>query len=723
MCRTLMYFVPFVIGLGFGLTRTADEHLVGHWTFDENAGTNAADSSGQGNEGTVEGNALWVAGKMGTSALNFDDSDDIVVIEDAPSLDIEDALTISLWVNTPEVANPNHMVTKQPSGTAPDNYPGNYEFRVKQNTIQFLHQTSESTDYSEYHSISEITANEWHHAVVSVVEGGLVAFYLDGGPAGSLPQLDTFGLLNDNSLRIGGRKDSHFFNGILDDVYIYNRALTLDQIKGLGEGIEPTFFRAEDPSIENGAVHEETWASLSWSPGETAVSHDVYLGDDFDAVNDATHESETFRGNQTATLFVVGFPGFPYPDGLVPGTTYYWRIDEVNDTDPDHPCKGYLWSFSIPPRTAHDPDPADGAEIDDPNNASLSWTPGFGAVLHTVYLGDDFDEVNNATEGSLVGSTTYSPDPLELAKVYYWRVDEYDAVETYEGEVWTFTTPGAVGHPQPANGAADVAMATILSWTPADNAGSHEVYLGLDKETVRSADTTSPEYKGSRTLGAESYDAGLLEANATYYWRVDAVVDGSAVKGPVWTFTVGAYLLIDDFESYTDDDPNNEAIWQTWIDGFGIPDNGAQVGYLMPPYAEQTTFHGGTQSMPLIYDNTTGATYSEGTLTLTGQRDWTEQEVSLLTLWFKGASDNAAEPPYVSIANSDGNSAVVAHETLDAAQTMTMWTQWAISLQSFVDQGIDLADVDSLAIGLGSKGGPTVGGAGTVFIDDIRLVK
>ena len=113
-------------------------------------------------------------------------------------------------------------------------------------------------------------------------------------------------------------------------------------------------------------------------------------------------------------------------------------------------------------------------------------------------------------------------------------------------------------------------MATVLSWTAADNAASHEVYLGLDKDTVRSADTASPEYKGSKALGAESYDAGLLDADTTYYWRIDEVYGGNPVKGPVWTFAVGAYLLIEDFESYTDNDADGEAIWQTWIDGFGF---------------------------------------------------------------------------------------------------------------------------------------------------------
>ena len=724
MYRRLIYLVPFVVGLGLGLTRSASGGLIGHWTFDENSGTIAADSSGQGNNGTIEGNALWVTGKMGASALNFDDSDDIVIIEDAPSLDVEEALTISLWVNTPEVANPNHMVTKQPSGTAPDNYPGNYEFRVKQDTIQFLHQTSEGTDYSEYHSISEITANEWHHAVVSITEGDTVEFYLDGMPAGSLPQLGAFGVLNDNSLRIGGRKDNHFFNGILDDVYIYNRVLSLNQIEGLGEGIEPTFYKAEKPSIADGAIYENAWVSLSWTPGDGAVSHDVYFGEDLNDVNDATHESETFRGNQTSAIFIVGFPGYPYPDGLVPGTTYYWRIDEVNDTNPDSPCKGYIWSFSIPPQTAYDPDPADGAEIEDPNNVTLSWTPGFGAVVHTVYFGDDFDEVNEATGGTLRGSAAYDPGVLELAKVYYWRVDEYDAVDTYKGEVWTFTTPGAVGNPQPANSATDVAMGTILSWTPADNVASHDLYIGTDKEVVRNADTNSTEYKGNVALGSESYDPGLFHWNTTYYWRVDEVASQSnPTKGPIWSFTTGNFLVIEDFESYTDDDVAGEAIWQTWIDGFGIADNGAQVGYLMPPYAEQSIVHSGAQSMPLSYTNEAGVTNSEAAMTLTALRDWTQADVAEMSLWIRAASGNAEDPLYVALSNNAGAPAIVAHDD-PAVAANRKWSEWRISLQAFADQGINLTNVDKIAIGLGRKSGlASVGGSGTMYIDDIRLYR
>jgi hypothetical protein len=479
--------------------------------------------------------------------------------------------------------------------------------------------------------------------------------------------------------------------------------------------------KAKDPIPEDGAIHEDTWVSLSWTPGKYAVSHDVYLGEDFDVVDQATRDSDEFRGNQPDDFYIAGFPGYAYPEGLVPGTTYYWRIDEVNDADPDSPWKGDIWSFSVPPKTAYSPIPADGDAVAS-LSATLRWTPGFGAKLHTVYFGDDYDQVNNATAGVPRGTATYTPSSLEQEKVYYWRVDESDGLDTYQGSVWAFTTPGAVRSPQPANGASDVGMAPVLTWTAADNAASHQVYLGADKDTVRTADTSSPEYKGAKALGAESYEPGLLNLGTTYYWRVDEVYNGTPVRGPVWSFTIGNYLLVDDFESYTDDDANGQAIWQTWIDGFGIADNGAQVGYLMPPYAEETIVHGGLQSMPLLYNNEAGVANSEATKTLTSPRDWTVAGVGQLSLWFRGESSNAPQGLYVALSNATGSPAIVAQGDPDAA-TSTTWMQWRISLQSFADQGINLTNVDKITIGLGSKGGATGDGSGTVYIDDIRLYR
>jgi hypothetical protein len=193
------------------------------------------------------------------------------------------------------------------------------------------------------------------------------------------------------------------------------------------------------PDPDDGTLHEDTWVGVSWKPGQLAVSHNVYFGDNFDVVENDDTTGETFRGNETATFYVAGFPGFAFPDGLVPGTTYYWRIDEVNEAEPNSPWKGEVWSFSIPPKTAYNPDPADGTGFVD-TNATLTWTPGLGAGLHTVYFGDSFDDVDNAVGGAPLTSVTYDPGPLEPGNIYYWRVDESDGIGTYKGNTWSFTT-------------------------------------------------------------------------------------------------------------------------------------------------------------------------------------------------------------------------------------------------------------------------------------------
>ncbi len=464
--------------------------------------------------------------------------------------------------------------------------------------------------------------------------------------------------------------------------------------------------KASNPGPKNGALYPDTWVSLSWWPGPYAVSHDVYISDNFDDVNDGAEG--TFVVNQTETFLVVGFPGFAYPDGLVPGTTYYWRIDEVNDTEPNSPWKGNVWNFSIPPKTAYAPIPADGAAsvvLD----VELTWTPGFGSKLHTVYFGNNFDEVNNAAGGLPLGVTEYNPGPLTLARTYYWRVDEFDVVETHKGQVWSFTTEGGAADPDPANGAVDITQTPVLTWVPGVFADTHEIYFGADEASL--------ELKGSGNLGAESYEPGQLEWDTTYYWRIDeannANVD-SPWTGPLWSFTTANFLIIDDMESYNDineGEPGSNRIYLTWVDGYDNPaTNGSVVGNANAPFAEQTIVHSGNQSIPMAYDNAVGK--SEATLTLTSNRDWTVNGVNTLTIWFRGDSVNAAETLYVAL---NGN-AKVNNDDPDAA-TMTSWTAWNIDMQAFADQGVNLANVNSITLGLSS----VTGGTGIMYFDDIRL--
>ncbi|MFH1716823.1 MAG: LamG domain-containing protein [Planctomycetota bacterium] len=702
--------ISLAMALGLALTGNADAELVGWWRLDEGSGTTAFDSSGNGNDAQFEGAPVWVqSGKLG-GAIRFNGSSDYLAAPDSESLDINgDQVSMAAWVNGEDWPGANHVVRKiADTGTG-----SIYMIRVQPDTVRVYLNTSAGESLLQGTKV--LATNEWVHIAVTY-DGAQAIIYVDGQLDVAM---DVSGQLNesDNELRIGRGEPAGYFMGMIDDVRLYNHGLTEDELLSAMEGSGAAYPFARSPDPSDGAFHPETWVILRWNAGDFAVSHDVYLGDNFDDVNNST--GDTFRGNQTSTMFTAGFPGFTYPDGLAPGTTYYWRIDEVNDAEPNSPWKGDVWSFSIPPKTAYNPDPADGAEFIDPG-IEFSWTPGFGAKLHTVYIGTDYDGVNNAAGGLPQGTAKYTPAaPLELETVYYWRVDEFDALATYKGDVWSFTTPGAAGNPQPANGAADVQINAKLNWTPGTTAISHDVYFGTDKNAVRNATTASPEYKGNRAVGSESYDPGKLVWQSDYYWRVDAVYNAGPVKGLVWSFTTADFILVDDFESYNDidpPDPNSNRIFDKWIDGFGTTDNGALVGNDLPPYAEQTVVHGGSQAMVYRYNNNLKT--SEATLTLVSPRDWTEEGVTKLSLWFRGASANSAERMFVAL----NGTAVVYHDD-PAATQKGGWNQWVIDLQPVADQGVNLVNVNTITIGFGTKGSPAAGGTGQMYFDDIRLIR
>ena len=666
-----------------------------------------------------------------------------------------------------------------------------------------------------------------------------------------------------------------------------NGKVWIDRIHFGAEIPSQPVYNATSPKPEDGSFLTDTWVSMRWSPGDLAVSHDVYMGDNFEDVNNGT--GGTFQVNQFGTYFVTGIVGFAYPDGLVPGTTYYWRIDEVNQADPGSPWKGPVWNFTVPPKKAYEPNPADGAKFVEPD-ATLGWTPGFGAKLNLLYFGDNFDDVQAGagdTSKGPVMSESYVPGTLEREKTYYWRVDQDDGGIIHTGDVWSFTIareggglkaeyfnnttltggpalvrtdpqidfnwgsstatgtgspaltigvdnfsarwsgvlevditdtyvfrinanngfrlwlddrriidfwdnpttdslesepieltggttcnirmdyfegagtaiaslfwensvrarqiipqaalslPSKAINPKPANGTVGTKKQFVLTWDPGDFAASHEVYFGTEKDAVRNATVDSPEYKGARFPGSESYDTGELAWDTTYYWRIDEVNSlnpDSPWIGSVWSFDTGDFLLVDDFEDY---DIGNNEIWWAWKDGLGYVahDNepaytgngtGSAVGdEATASYTEEIIVNNGAQSMPVFYDNNKQgyAKYSEVEFTLTDTRDWIVADAAELSLWFYGDPANDSELMYVAVSNSTGQPAVVVHDNPDAAQIDT-WTEWVIPLGSLVNQGVDLTNVDKIAIGFGTRGNQTIpGGSGRVLFDDIRLYR
>ena len=715
MCKKLIYSFCFVLVLSLVMTTEAKADLVAWWRFEEGSGDAANDSSGNGHNGTLLGTPEWGVGAEGSgAALAFGPEKCLGV--DCGVFDPTDGagqFSLALWAYWDGTGTFQHFFTKS-NGWGSTTMMFQVELWGAHTNSTYTDRVGVSYEPAGSMEFSIMPKNEWVH-LTWTFDGTDLRVYLNGVDEVG-PKPFSIGPNVDATVFIGvDYNEGRVFEGLLDEVRLYSHALSPVEILSAMKGEAWPY--AFGPSPEDGALNLDTWANLSWSAGDFAISHDVYLGDNFDDVNDGT--GEAFRGSQAGTTLLVGFPGFPYPDGLVPGTTYYWRIDEVNEADPNSPWRGDVWSFSIPPRTAYYPDPADGGESVD-LNVELGWAAGYGAKLHTVYFGDNFDDVNNAAGGAPQGAVTYTPGPLEVAKTYYWRVDEFDVAGTHKGNVWSFTSEGAVGSPNPSNGAVDVKPTPILNWNAGVLAASHEVYFGTDADAVKAATKASPEYKGSRALGDESYDPGKLELEMTYYWRIEevnSVNPDSPWPGNVWSFATGDFLVVDDFESYNDLDPPDPAsnrIFDKWIDGFGTTTNGALVGNDLPPYAEQTIVHGGSQSMIYRYDNNNKT--SEATLTLVYPRDWTEDGVAALSLWFRGDSANAAERMYVAL----NGSAVVYHDDPAVTQT-TGWTEWVIDLTAFA--GVDLTNVNTITIGFGTKNTPAAGGTGTMYFDDIRLVR
>ena len=203
---------------------------------------------------------------------------------------------------------------------------------------------------------------------------------------------------------------------------------------------------AFSPNPQNGIKELIQPIILSWESVESTAGHDVYLSREAKAVALATIESSSvYRGRLPAQETAYE------PGRLEFATTYYWRIDGVNETDPGNPCRGDIWSFTTAALISH-PDPADNG-TSNVRSTVLSWIPG-STDLHydyDVYFGENEEAVCDATPESVdiyIGRqasemTSFEPGNLKSNKTYYWRVDAVDPINPsiiWKGEVWKFTT-------------------------------------------------------------------------------------------------------------------------------------------------------------------------------------------------------------------------------------------------------------------------------------------
>ncbi|MHC4629951.1 MAG: discoidin domain-containing protein [Planctomycetota bacterium] len=510
---------------------------------------------------------------------------------------------------------------------------------------------------------------------------------------------------------------------------------------------------------------------LTWTPGELANTHDVYLGTVFDDVNEADRtdpRNVLLSQGQDANTFDPGRLEF--------GRTYYWRINEVNAPPDSTIFKGMVWSFTTEPvaypienitataSSAHQADmgpenTVNGSGLDDnglhsveANNMWLSGNEPLGAwiefqfdrayKLHQMWVwnsnqaieslvgfglkGVTIEYSTNGTDYATLGTThefvqaTGMPDYEHNTTVSFdGAVAKYVRITAQSNwgmlpqfglsEVRFFYIPVWAREPSPDSGATDVDVDVVLGWRAGRGATSHDVYVSTDEQAV--IDGTAP----AATVTETSHGPLSLDLGKTYYWKINEVNTAetpTTLEGDIWNLTTREFLVVDDFESYNDldpDDPESNRIFNMWIDGYEQPENGSLVGYDVAPFAEQSIVHSGKQAMPLSYDNTGTATYSEAELTLSSSQDWTKAGVATLVLYFHGAPGNTGQL-YMKI-----NDSKVVYDG-DAADIATLrWKQWNIDLAS---SGASLQNVTKLSIGIDG-----IGASGTLYVDDILLYR
>jgi hypothetical protein len=283
--------------------------------------------------------------------------------------------------------------------------------------------------------------------------------------------------------------------------------------------------------------------------------------------------------------------------------------------------------------------------------------------------------------------------------------------------------------PNPIDKANEVPRNAVLNWRPGAYAEKHDVYLGADFNDVNQASRDNQlGVLVNQNLNDTTYEVpDILEYDTTYYWRIDEVNGSnpeSPWKGNIWSFKTVNFIAVDDFEDYNDYEPYT--VWNTWIDGYEDPTNGSIAGYPGPfshsddHYLEDEIVHSGNWSMPLFYDNAAG--FSEVVRTFDPPTDWTrpEDELAALALYFMGDPNNASEPLYISVEDNSGTIKVISYDNPDAAK-LDNWQEWNIKLTDLTADGVNLASMKKIYIGLGDKENLQAGGGeGKLFIDDIR---
>jgi hypothetical protein len=739
------------------LTNTAGANLVGWWAFDETSGAVATDSVA-GNNGTLRGNPQWTAGHV-DNALRLDGAGDYVDLPIGPVVASLTDSTIAVWANFSGTGGAWQRLFDFGTGTA------NYIYFCPQDGAGLMHVaiTANTGVWTDVTVSRGALPTGWHHVAIAI-DGKTknLTIFLDGEVVANASTLYVLKDLGNTTLNYIGKSqyEDPYFNGIVDDFRIYNEALPQDRILRVMHG---ETFPAVKPNPSNEATDVPRDTMLAWTPGKYADTHRIYFGTTFEDVN-AASPSDTHKLLRASSQGANSYN----PGRLEFGRVYYWRVDEVNAAPDSTVFRGRVWSFTVEPysypiagitATASSSNKADmgpektvdGSGLTGDQHSTISsdswltaknaagpawiqfafdrvhkldkmlvWNSnqslenilGLGAKDVTIeYSTDgatwtafgDFEFAQATASADYTANTTVEFVGLPAKFVKLTINSNWGGIMRQYGlsEVRLYSVPVVAREPQPAAGATGVNPQVQFSWRAGREAASHQILVSDNQQAVVDGAAAAA------TVSAPKYETSLM-LDSTYYWKVVEVNSAEAVsswEGPVWSFSTGSFVAVDDFEDYTDD--QGSRIYESWIDGWEDAANGSTVGYSQAPFAEQKVVHSGKQSLPLIYDNTGGASFSGAKRTFITPQDWTEHGFTTLVVFFRGQMSNSPAAVYLKI-----NDSKIVFNNGAVSTAFPLWKQWSIPLGS---TDVPLKSVKSLTLGVEGTG------TGTLFFDDIRL--
>ena len=745
------------------------DDLVIYYSFDEVTGV-VADGSGKGHDGTVVGDVTANANGVRGRAAKFGTSGSPGYLDlGGPTFDSKDiptsAFTLAAWTKVDGTSNQNAIFNARASdGTwlvHPEIRTGDNDYRFtvrKYGSVTIGNINGGTLGYKRPEGTP--VANEWVHVAMSYSKADAQAVvYVNGKVVAQVAPSESADMAGDWGLgaRVGYNIDNaRHFNGLMDEFYMFKRALSQNEIESLiampavtgdlviyynydevtgvvadgsGKGHDGTV--VGDVTDAAGKIGRAAKFGTSGSPGYLDLGGPTFDSSDIPTsaftlaawakVDGTSNQNAIFNARASDNTWLI------HPEIRIGDNDYrltvrkYGSVTIVN-------INGGTPGYKRPEGT---PVANEWVHVAMTYSKADAWAILYvnGQVVAEVAPTEAADMAGDWGLGARVGYN------IDNARHFSGLMDEFymfkRALSQYEVQC-LYSAGFATAHtPNPSDCAVDVASDTNLSWVAGDPSFWHNVYLGTNPAAL---------VRVSTAQAATTYDPpDVLDLGKTYYWRVDEVPNISdvneVIKGTVWTFTVRLCILVDDFESYGNavtpgpPPPAGSRIWYTWKDGEGwtVPSVTPGNGTGSVTGLSGDIVHGGKQSLTYSYDNdgtnalgTSGKKYyseiGADTANLAVGGDWTKQGVKALTLWFygdPGNDANATEQMYVKL---DGVK-VVYDGNMNNVKDPS-WHEWNIDLARF---GLNMQNVTQICIGFGDENNTTPAGSGTVYFDDIRL--